>query len=52
MKHTKIENSLGCHESAVTTKFCPELLGSFDTPFSAISSVPNLLALRVGYIAQ
>lgn len=52
MKHAKIENSLGCHESAVTTKFYPKLLGSFDTPFSAISSMPNLLALRGGYIAQ
>lgn len=51
MKHAKIENSLGCHESAVTTKFYPEPLGYFDTPFSAISSVPNLLALRGGCIA-
>lgn len=46
MKHAEIENSLGCHESAITTKFYPKLLSYFDTPFSAISSVPNLLALR------
>lgn len=38
MKHTKIENSLGCHESAVTTKFYLRLLGYFDRPASAFSS--------------
>lgn len=37
MKHTKIGNSLGCHESAVTTRLYPRLLGCCDTPFSATS---------------